>query len=79
KPVIVAVGGFVNQEVEDHHLGFAVDPENPTQLAQAILQLAATPAQVRQSMGQHARTLAENSYSREVIAEKFYQLIQASV
>jgi glycosyltransferase involved in cell wall biosynthesis len=79
KPVIVAVGGFINQEVEDHHLGFAVDPENPTQLAQAILQLAATPAQVRQSMGQHARTLAENSYSREVVAEKFYQLIQTSV
>jgi glycosyltransferase involved in cell wall biosynthesis len=76
KPVVVAVGGAVNGEVEHHQLGLAVPPEDPHRLAQAILALARLPAADRQAMGQRARQLAERTYSRQAVAEKFHHLIE---
>ena len=76
KPVIVAVGGSVNQEVQTHNLGFAVAPEKPEELALAMLELAEISPETRHQMGRRARQIAENTYSRQAVAEKFYQLIQ---
>lgn len=76
KPVIVAVGGTVNQEVEKHRLGFTSEPEDAKGLAEAMRQLAQIPLSERQAMGQRGQDLICSTYSRTKVAAKLWQFIQ---
>ncbi|WP_017302671.1 glycosyltransferase family 4 protein [Spirulina subsalsa] len=79
KPVIVAVGGAVNQEVKSHQLGWAVPPENPQDLAKAILSFYKTCPEDRQAMGERAKHLVESTYSRTTICQKLAAIIQEDI
>jgi len=79
KPVIVAVGGAVNSEVEAHQLGWAVSPENPEDLAQAILSFMNTPQEDREAMGERGMRLVQSTYSRAAICQKLSKIIQADI
>jgi glycosyltransferase involved in cell wall biosynthesis len=76
KPVVVAVGGAVNQEVEAHRVGFTAEPEDAKGLAEAMIQLAHTPPQEREAMGERGRDLVSSTYSRATVAAQLWQLIQ---
>jgi len=76
KPVIVAVGGMVNQEVDKYRLGFTAEPEDAKGLAEAMRQLAQIPLSERQAMGQRGQNLIRSTYSRTKVAAKLWQLIQ---
>ena len=67
RPVIVSVGGAVNEEVELHRLGMTAHPESPRQLANAIIQLSELPSSEREAMGERALQLARNVYSRQAL------------
>lgn len=79
KPVIVAVGGAVNAEVEAHQLGWAIPPENSQDLAQSVMSLFKTSPEDKQAMGQRGKNLVYSTYSRATICQKLSTLIQEDV
>jgi glycosyltransferase involved in cell wall biosynthesis len=76
KPVIVGVGGSINQEVEEHQLGFTAEPEDSDGIAKSILKLYSTSSTEREAMGQRGQSLVVNTYSRIAVANKLWNLIQ---
>jgi glycosyltransferase involved in cell wall biosynthesis len=54
--------------------GVIVPPQNPVQLAHAILQLLALPAVDRQAMGQQGRHTIEQRYSLEKMLQSYLQI-----
>jgi glycosyltransferase involved in cell wall biosynthesis len=76
KPVVVAVGGSVNQEVQDYHLGFTAEPEDAQGLAEAISQLLETLPAEREAMGKRGQALINSTYSRLRVATQLWTLIQ---
>src|SRR5690606_33984366 len=77
RPVIAAVGGDVNEEVTEFGIGVAVPPGRSEELASRIAFLASLPSSERHNMGCRARRLAETTYERRKIAEKFRELVEA--
>ncbi|MGK7874590.1 MAG: glycosyltransferase family 4 protein [Xenococcaceae cyanobacterium] len=76
KPVVVAVGGAVNQEVQDNHLGLTSEPEDSQGLAAAMIQLSKTFPEEQKAMGKRAQALVASTYSRTIVAAKLWHLIQ---
>lgn len=62
-PVITTVRGDVRRLVEENGIGFACDPENVAQLADAFMQAAALGLEERQRMGKTAKQYYESSMS----------------
>ena len=76
RPVIVSVGGAVNEEVELHRLGLTAHPESPQQLANAIIQLSELSSSEREAMGERALQLARNVYSRQALFLTLTKIIE---
>lgn len=76
KPVIVSVGGSVNQEVEENHVGFTSEPEDSQGLAESIIKLWSLSTPEREEMGQRGQSLVINTYSRVTVANKLLSLIK---
>jgi len=68
------VGGLAEM-VEDGVSGLLVDPDNPTQLAQAIVKLL-KDATLRADLGQAARQRVEHVYRTEKIATQMAKLYE---
>jgi glycosyltransferase involved in cell wall biosynthesis len=73
-PVIAAVDGEARRFVKESRGGLVVEPENPRELAEAILLLQGD-AGLRQMFSEHGRIYVENNYNRKNIFEKFEQLL----
>ncbi|WP_254565191.1 glycosyltransferase family 4 protein [Oscillatoria sp. HE19RPO] len=76
KPVLVSVGGAVNEEIQKHQIGLTCIPENAKSLANAIITLADMPLNERNAMGKRAEALVASAYSRKIVAQKLWNLIQ---
>jgi glycosyltransferase involved in cell wall biosynthesis len=76
KPVLVAVGGALNREVQEHRLGFSTEPEDAKGLATAMLELLETPPDEREAMGRRGQALVYSTYSRGKVAKELWDLIQ---
>ena len=74
RPVIVNSPGWTKPLVVDNDAGLFVEPEDATQLADAIEVLASDP-DLRQRMGAHARQLAEEQFDRDVQADRLIGLL----
>ncbi|RKY85228.1 glycosyltransferase WbuB, partial [candidate division KSB1 bacterium] len=69
RPVILSVDGEARKLLEKAEAGIFVEPENTTQMMQAILTLKSNPHLCRE-MGKNGRALVEKNYSREKLASK---------
>lgn len=76
KPVVVAVGGLINEEVKTYELGKTAHPEKPQELAEAIQALGDLPESAQSLMGERAYQLASSVYSRSQVSEKLYDLVK---
>lgn len=68
-PVILATGKEAQQIINDSQGGICVEPENPIQLAQAVMQLA-KDKKVAEEMGKNAQRYAFENYSHEKLADR---------
>jgi glycosyltransferase involved in cell wall biosynthesis len=73
-PVLCSIQGEAQALVERSGGGIAVEPENPAELAEAILRLHRDPS-IRQCLGAQGRHYIATHYSRKRIAEKFDHLL----
>jgi colanic acid biosynthesis glycosyl transferase WcaI len=75
RPVILGVDGQARTIVEDAGAGIAIEPENSTELARVIGQLAANP-EFGRSLGRKGREYVISRFSRRGTAEKYIQVLE---
>jgi glycosyltransferase involved in cell wall biosynthesis len=78
KPVLVNVGGWLGDTIEQNQAGCFVDPYDPSKLADALIQLAADPARCRK-LGENARRLATREFSRDALADRLEGVLRSAV
>jgi glycosyltransferase involved in cell wall biosynthesis len=70
RPIVVAAAGEASRLVVEARAGFACEPENPAQLADAIDRLAAAEPGALVAMGDAGRHVAETTYDRAAVARQ---------
>lgn len=75
KLMIVNVGGWMKQEVEQYRCGFVVDPSRLQDFVEKITPFVNSSDQTK-AYQSAARRLAETIYSRRILSEKFLKVIK---
>jgi len=75
KPVVLNLGGWLRELVEEHEAGVWVPGGNAEALAGALSALAANPERVAE-MGRNARALAEREFRRDEMADRLAQTLE---
>ena len=76
RPVILGVEGQARQILEDAQAGICIEPENPSELAQAVLRLADNE-QLRETFGRNGRRHVLQYFSRRQNATTYIDLLNA--
>ncbi|GAA0367821.1 glycosyltransferase family 4 protein [Bacillus horti] len=74
RAVIVNSNGWTKDIVEQHSIGYYVNPKSPEELGKLLLELKDQKEQLR-IMGRNARTLAERKYDRLKLAEQIESIL----
>lgn len=75
KPIIVNSAGWTKEMVEENNCGYYVNPNYPQELADRILYLKDRP-EIVEEMGRRSRSLAETTYDKSILANKFVQTVE---
>ena len=78
KPILLSVDGESRQIVEEAGAGLFVEPENPADLRDKILELVANPAKVKK-MGENGRLYVEKYFDRNRLADRYLDLVESIV
>lgn len=73
-PVVAGNGGAIPEVVRDGETGLLVNPESPTEVADAIIRLLLDPV-LAQKMGEAARRRVQEEFSYELFRERVEALI----
>jgi len=73
KLIVINFGGWIKNEITHHTCGVYVDPTRPGNFVEQITPYLNDQALLKKSQ-QAGRLLAESSYARTILSEKFYQL-----
>jgi glycosyltransferase involved in cell wall biosynthesis len=69
-PVLNNYPGWLADMINEHGCGKAVEPENPTALADALQSMAKNKEKLAE-MGQQGKQLAKNKFDRDVLSNQF--------
>ena len=69
RPVLVSIDGEAREVVESVHGGIFIPPEDPTQMANALLSLLNSPDAMR-NMGKNGLAYTKQNHSRKILASK---------
>ena len=75
KPVISTLKGSINNEIHNYQVGIVCEPRSPKLLANAIVKMYKKSYKEREIMGLNGRKLAETIYSRNIVNNKYLELI----
>jgi glycosyltransferase involved in cell wall biosynthesis len=78
RPVILAVDGQARTIIDQAEAGLYVEPENATELSQAVLRLGDDP-QLRRTLGQNGRGYVMRHFSRAVTAKRYLGVMEEVV
>jgi glycosyltransferase involved in cell wall biosynthesis len=74
RPVILGVEGQARKILEAAQAGICIEPENPSDLAQSVLRLAAD-AQLRETLGRNGRRYILQHFSRQQSAFTYLEVL----
>ena len=74
-PVLNNYPGWLADMIKEYQCGIAVPADDPVALAQGLIHLADSP-ELRTVYGKNARDLAEKSFSRQDLADKFVNFLE---
>jgi glycosyltransferase involved in cell wall biosynthesis len=74
KPILINVGGWLGDLVEDKACGWSLPPDRPEALAEALEKLAGDRAMCEQ-MGRNARALAQREFDRHLLAARLEKVL----
>lgn len=75
KPIILAVEGEAQRIVEETEAGICIEPENPQQLAEAVIKLR-EDTELRKRLGRNGRRAVEEEYNRKKLAERMMEVMR---
>jgi colanic acid biosynthesis glycosyl transferase WcaI len=75
RPVILGVDGHARKIMEQANAGIFIPPEDPSALAEAVIQMAADPA-LRESLGRNGRQHVLHYFSRQHTARIYLDVLQ---
>jgi glycosyltransferase involved in cell wall biosynthesis len=78
KPPIVTLDGWLHRLVEEKRVGAYVPAGDGQALAETLADLAREPELVRE-LGRNARTLAEQEFSQDLLADRLADVLEESV
>ncbi|WP_238882193.1 glycosyltransferase family 4 protein [Clostridium sp. YIM B02551] len=73
-PIILAVEGEAEALIKDANAGIVVEPENPNEIAEAVLRLY-KDAELKKQLGENGRRYVIKNYSREAIVKNLENLL----
>jgi glycosyltransferase involved in cell wall biosynthesis len=73
-PIVLSIRGEAQELVETSQCGICVEPEDPREMATAILKLARNP-ELRSHLGRNGREYVEQHYNRVLIAGRLEKLL----
>lgn len=76
KLIAINFGGWIREEIENKNCGIFVDPRYPSDFVTKIEPFVLDAEKLRQCQ-QASRLLAETKYSRELLSEKFAEIVRA--
>jgi glycosyltransferase involved in cell wall biosynthesis len=74
-PLIQNTNGWMKDFLEDHQIGFTLDPNNPLLLAQTLIQLDAEPEKLK-LMGIKAAEIARKEFDKTYLADKMLKALE---
>lgn len=75
RPVLNNYPGWLADMIRENECGVIVEPNNPNAFADGLVLLADNP-EIREKYGNNARRLAENKYSRDILASQFVDFVE---
>ncbi len=78
RPIILGVAGESAELLQESGAGIVIEPGNLDQLVEAILQLADS-SQLASELGDQGRVYVETHFNRQVLADRFEQLLIATL
>lgn len=75
KPIIVNSAGWTKDLVEDGNCGFYVDPENPEQFADRLIEVKGNKEQLK-IWGENARKLSIEKYDRNILTSQVADVLE---
>lgn len=77
-PVIQNTGGWMKDFLDIHKVGYTLDPDNETELADLLTVLVAQPEMLL-TMGEKAKVLAAEQFDKNILADKMLKAIMDSM
>jgi len=74
RPVILGVDGYARKVMEQANAGIFIQPENPTELVEAVVRLAADPG-LRETLGRNGRQHVLQHFSRQHTARTYLDIL----
>jgi glycosyltransferase involved in cell wall biosynthesis len=74
-PVIQNTNGWMKQFLEDHQVGFTLDPDDSTALADLLIELDAK-RELLKDMGGLAKLVATREFDKNILADKMLKAIE---
>jgi glycosyltransferase involved in cell wall biosynthesis len=78
KPIIVNSAGWTKALVEDHNCGFFVDPADPVDCADKILNIYQERELLIQ-MGKNSRELAMTKYDKGILCKQVVDIVESQL
>ncbi|MBI5188683.1 MAG: glycosyltransferase family 4 protein [Nitrospirae bacterium] len=75
KPVVASDAGSIKEVIIDRETGFLIEPKNPEQLSERVIELYKNP-ELRIKFGREGRRLVEKDYSTEKMLDKIESLYE---
>lgn len=73
-PVIQNTGGWMKDFLEEHKVGYTVDPDNPEELAELLIRVSENDDELL-LMGQRAKKIAAQEFDKNILADKMLNAI----
>ena len=74
-PIVINYPGWLAKVIEDHDIGVVVPPDEPKIMAKYLVDLSNSPKKLYE-MSKNARRVAEDKFSRTLLAEEWKDLIE---
>jgi glycosyltransferase involved in cell wall biosynthesis len=75
-PVIQNTNGWMKKFIDEHKVGYTIDPNDPKRLAQTLIALDSDPGEL-ESMGIRASAIAKKEFDKVYLAGKMLKSIEA--
>ena len=77
-PVLNNYPGWLADYVQENNCGMVVPPDNPVAFADTVMKMMGMRDELKE-MGRNARQLAEQTFSRNILGEKFVRALEQAV